>query len=168
MSCKIFFRYESGRGFIKYYSQNINNSSINYNYYGGDISKNINNKKGEKIYFNSKEENEEIVVQEIQGEKGERGEQGLRGIQGEKGERGEQGPQGIQGEKGEQGPPGQPFKTFLFNYENNMPIGPVGINKPIAISQALSSGDIDCNGLGRIKITNPGIYINMEYTYICS
>lgn len=138
MSCKIFFRYESGRGFIKYYSQNINNSSINYNYYGGDISKNINNKKGEKIYFNSKEENEEIVVQE------------------------------IQGEKGEQGPPGQPFKTFLFNYENNMPIGPVGINKPIAISQALSSGDIDCNGLGRIKITNPGIYINMEYTYICS
>lgn len=153
MSCKIFFRYESGRGFIKYYSQNINNSSINYNYYGGDISKNINNKKGEKIYFNSKEENEEIVVQEIQGEKGERGEQG---------------PQGIQGEKGEQGPPGQPFKTFLFNYENNMPIGPVGINKPIAISQALSSGDIDCNGLGRIKITNPGIYINMEYTYICS
>lgn len=168
MSCKIFFRYESGRGFIKYYSQNINNSSINYNYYGGDISKNINNKKGEKIYFNSKEENEEIVVQEIQGEKGERGEQGLRGIQGEKGERGEQGPQGIQGEKGEQGPPGQPFKTFLFNYENNMTIGPVGINKPIAISQALSSGDIDCNGLGRIKITNPGIYINMEYTYICS
>ena len=166
MSCKIFFRYKSGRGFIKYYSQNINNSSINYNYYGGDISKNINNKKGEKIYFNSKEENEEIVVQEIQGEKGERGEQGLRGIQGEKGERGEQGPQGIQGEKGEQGPPGQPFKTFLFNYENNMPIGPVGINKPIAISQALSSGDIDCNGLGRIKITNPGIYINMEYTYI--
>ena len=153
MSCKIFFRYESGRGFIKYYSQNINNSSINYNYYGGDISKNINNKKGEKIYFNSKEENEEIVVQEIQGEKGERGEQGS---------------QGIQGEKGEQGPPGQPFKTFLFNYENNMPIGPVGINKPIAISQALSSGDIDCNGLGRIKITNPGIYINMEYTYICS
>lgn len=168
MSCKIFFRYESGRGFIKYYSQNINNSSINYNYYGGDISKNINNKKGEKIYFNSKEENEEIVVQEIQGEREKRGEQGPQGIQGEKGERGEQGPQGIQGEKGEQGPPGQPFKTFLFNYENNMPIGPVGINKPIAISQALSSGDIDCNGLGRIKITNPGIYINMEYTYICS
>ena len=85
MSCKIFFRYESGRGFIKYYSQNINNSSINYNYYGGDISKNINNKKGEKIYFNSKEENEEIVVQEIQGEKGERGEQGPQGMQGEKG-----------------------------------------------------------------------------------
>ena len=40
-----------------------------------------------------------------------------------------------------------------------MPIGPVGINKPIAISQMINSQDIECDGLGKIKITNPGIYV---------
>ena len=97
--------------------------------------------------------------QGIQGEKGERGERGLQGIQGEKGERGERGPQGIQGEKGERGEPGQTFRSFLFNYENAMPIGPVGINKPIAISQMINSQDIECDGLGKVKIINPGMYV---------
>ena len=104
----------------------------------------------------------------IQGEKGERGEQGprglqgergepgLRGLQGEKGEPGEQGPRGLQGEKGD---PGSPFRSFLFNYENSMPIGPIGINEPIRISQMLSSPDIECNGLGNISISNPGVYV---------
>ena len=97
--------------------------------------------------------------QGIQGEKGERGERGPQGIQGEKGERGEQGPQGIQGEKGEKGEAGQTFRSFLFNYENAMPIGPVGINKPIAISQMINSQDIECDGLGKVKIINPGMYV---------
>ena len=118
-----------------------------------------------------KGERGEVGPQGIQGEKGEKGERGPQGIQGEKGERGERGPQGIQGEKGERGPqgiqgekgergePGQTFRSFLFNYENAMPIGPVGINKPIAISQMINSQDIECDGLGKVKIINPGMYV---------
>ena len=106
-----------------------------------------------------KGERGEVGPQGIQGEKGERGERGPQGIQGEKGERGERGPQGIQGEKGERGEPGQTFRSFLFNYENAMPIGPVGINKPIAISQMINSQDIECDGLGKVKIINPGMYV---------
>ena len=106
-----------------------------------------------------KGERGEVGPQGIQGEKGEKGERGPQGIQGEKGERGERGPQGIQGEKGERGEPGQTFRSFLFNYENAMPIGPVGINKPIAISQMINSQDIECDGLGKVKIINPGMYV---------
>ena len=237
MSYKVFFRYDSNRGFVKYNSRIIDDAHKkskknieNNNTYTGYISNNINNNKQEKskVCFPKKVEQQEdvkpvedndrreiaiipsqsqVILQEerglqgiqgekgergeqgpqgiqgekgergergpqgIQGEKGEKGERGLQGIQGEKGERGEVGPQGIQGEKGERGPqgiqgekgergePGQTFRSFLFNYENAMPIGPVGINKPIAISQMINSQDIECDGLGKIKITNPGIYV---------
>ena len=255
MSYKVFFRYDSNRGFVKYNSRIIDDAHKkskknieNNNTYTGYISNNINNNKQEKskVCFPKKVEQQEdvkpvedndrreiaiipsqsqVILQEerglqgIQGEKGERGEQGPQGIQGEKGERGERGPQGIQGEKGEkgerglqgiqgekgerglqgiqgekgeigergeQGPqgiqgekgekgevgpqgiqgekgergePGQTFRSFLFNYENAMPIGPVGINKPIAISQMINSQDIECDGLGKVKIINPGMYV---------
>ena len=194
MSYKIFFRYESGKGLVKYGSTNTNNAEKNNKNNKKEIEKhntytdyNSNNKQDrQKVYFPKKLEEDEIQTLEDnrkeaermsseepvilqgekgepgpqgkQGEKGERGEPGPQGKQGEKGERGEPGPQGKQGEKGDIG---QPFKSFLFNYENTMPIGPVGINKPIAISQMISSKDIDCDGLGSIKITNPGIYVAM-------
>ncbi len=189
MSYKIFFRYKAGRGFVKYYNENFDDNFYKYDIRNTNNNTYINyNKKNRKkskpetyknnLYYTDKieedvltEENVEQNLRGLQGEKGEPGEQGPRGLQGEKGELGEQGPRGIQGEKGErgeQGPrglqgekgdPGSPFRSFLFNYENSMPIGPIGINEPIRISQMLSSPDIECNGLGNISISNPGVYV---------
>ena len=167
MSYKIFFRYESGKGLVKYGSTNTNNAEKNNKNNKKEIEKhntytdyNSNNKQDrQKVYFPKKLEEDEIQTLEDNRKEAERMSSEEPVIL--QGEKGEPGPQGKQGEKGEKGDIGQPFKSFLFNYENTMPIGPVGINKPIAISQMISSKDIDCDGLGSIKITNPGIYVAM-------
>ena len=124
MSYKVFFRYDSNRGFVKYNSRIIDDAHKkskknieNNNTYTGYISNNINNNKQEKskVCFPKKVEQQEDVKPVEDNDRREiaiipsqsqvilQEERGLQGIQGEKGERGEQGPQGIQGEKGERG-----------------------------------------------------------------
>lgn len=174
MSYKIIYKCINGKMILKdYYNicdEYVCHCNINIKKRCHNYKDDINWKKTYKIKENiedSRTRKGEIGIEgpmELNGEQGKRGIEGPMGANGEQGKReleGPMGPKGEQEERGIQGPPGQPFSSFGFNEQYNLPIGPIGINRPINIPRIVGSDDVKLDGLGSVIMKNPGTYVVM-------